>query len=269
MLGDAAKVTFVQATAKERFDRLANGDFDLLARNSTVTLSRSAGAKVRAAAINYMDGQGFVVAKSSGISGATALGGKLICVVRGTDHQSNMALWFKTQGVQFLAKPADTPSQMYDDFFNNRCQAVTQDASALAGAVIETGKAADFLMLPEIISKEPLGPYVRDGDSQWLDIVRWTHFAMVEAEERGITSTNVDDAVKSPDIGLQRFLGVLHGNGKVLGIDETWAFNIIKQIGNYGESYERNMGQGSPMKFGRGANALWGRGGIMFSPPFH
>lgn len=270
VLGDANKVTYVPLNAQERFDRLAKGDVDVLARNSTVSLTRSVGAKVRAAAINYMDGQGFVVAKSSGIPTATALGSKLICVVRGTDHQSNMALWFKNQGVQFLVKPSDTPAQMYEDFFANRCQAVTQDASALAGAVIATGKAADFVMLPEIISKEPLGPYVRDGDSQWLDVVRWTHYALVEAEERGITSANVDEAAKLPDINTQRFLGVIHGNGKVLGLDEAWAYNVVKQVGNYGEVFERNVGQGSPLKFGRGANALWNKaGGMMFSPPFH
>ena len=151
VLGDAGKVTYVPTTAQERFDRLAKGDFDVLVRNSTVTLSRSVGTKVRAAAINYVDGQGFVVAKNLGVRSATELGNKMICVVRGTDHQSNMALWFKNRAIGFLVKPADTPAQMYEDFFGGRCQVVTQDATALAGTVIASGKAADYMMLPEVI----------------------------------------------------------------------------------------------------------------------
>ena len=269
VLGDSAKVTYVPVNAQERFDRLAKGDFDLLSRNSTVNLERSVGTKVRAAAVNYIDGQAFVVPKNLGIHEATELGQKSICVVKGTDHQTNMALWFRLRGVQFLVRPADTPEAMYKEFFAGRCQAVTQDASALAASVIASGKATDYVMLPEIISKEPLGPYVRDGDSAWLDVVRWSHYAMVEAEERGITSANVDEALKSPDINVQHFLGVIYGNGKRLGVDEKWAYNIVKQVGNYGESFERNIGQGSPLKFARGANALWTKGGIMFSPPFH
>ncbi len=269
VLGDANKVTYVPVNAQERFDRLAKGDFDLLSRNSTVNLERSVGTKVRAAAVNYIDDQAFVVPKSLGIHDATELGQRSICVVKGTDHQSNMALWFRLRGVQFLVRPTNTPEAMYKEFFAGHCQAVTQDASALAATVIASGKAGDYLMLPEIISKEPLGPYVRDGDSSWLDVVRWSHYAMVEAEERGITSANVDSSLQSPDINVQRFLGVIYGNGKILGLDEKWAYNIVKQVGNYGESFERNIGQGSPLKFARGANALWTKGGIMFSPPFH
>jgi general L-amino acid transport system substrate-binding protein len=269
VFGDANKVAFIPTTALERFKKLAAGEFDVLARNSTINLPRTVGAKVRAAAINYVDGQAFVVAKNSDIPSAQALNQKMICVVKGTDHQSNMALWFRLRGVQFLVRPADTPEAMYKDFFGGRCQAVTQDASALAASVIASGKAADYLMLPEIISKEPLGPYVRDGDSAWLDVVRWTHYAMVEAEERGITSANVEAALASPDLNVQRFLGAIYGNGKLLGLDEKWAYNIIKQVGNYGESFERNVGQGSPLKFARGANALWTKGGMMFSPPFN
>lgn len=269
VLGDAKKVTYVPTNAQERFTRLGAGAFDLLARNSTINLQRTVGTKVRAAAINYLDGQAFVVPKNIGVPTATALAQKTVCVVRGTSHQSNMALWFKARNVPFLALPVDTPDAMYEAFFAGRCQAVTQDASALAASVIASGKAADHLMLPEIISKEPLGPYVREGDPAWLDVVRWTHYAMVQAEEWGITSADVDGALKSPDILVQRFLGVIHGNGKPLGLHEKWVYDVIRQVGNYGESFERNIGQGSPLKFARGANALWTKGGIMFSPPFY
>ena len=269
VLGSTNKVEFVPTTAQERFDRLAKGDVDLLARNSTVNLPRTVGTKVRVAAINYMDGQAFVVAKNGGIPTATALGQKMICLVKGTDHQSNMALWFKQRGVQFMVMPTETPEAMYQAFFAGRCQAVTQDASALASAVVASGKAGDYMMLPEIISKEPLGPYVRNGDTPWLDIVRWTHYAMVEGEEREITSANVDEAAQLKDIAMMRFLGGIDGNGKALGLDEKWAYNIIKQVGNYGESFERNLGQGSPLKFARGSNALWTKGGIMLAPPFN
>ena len=269
VLGNATKVTYVPTTAADRFTRLAAGEFDMLARNSTVNLPRSVGAKVRFAAINYVDGQAFVVPKAANIPTATALAGKMVCVVRGTNHQSNMAQWFRLRNVQFLSMPMDTPEQMFEAFYAGRCQAVTQDASVLAGNVIASGRAAEYMMLPEIISKEPLGPYVRDGDSSWLDVVRWTHYAMLEAEERELSSENVTAMQKSPDLTAQRFLGTIHGNGKLLGLEETWAFEVIKQVGNYGEIFERNIGQNSPLKFGRGVNALWNRGGTMMAPPFN
>jgi general L-amino acid transport system substrate-binding protein len=269
VLGDARKVEFKPVNAVNRFFQLAAGDFDVLARNTTVNLGRAVGAKVRYAAINYVDGQAFVVAKNLNIPTVTALRQRTICVVRGTDHENNMALWFRLRGIQFVALPTDTPEAMYEAFFAGRCQAVTQDASALAGMVIASGKAADYMMLPEIISKEPLGPYVREGDTAWLDVVRWTLNAMLEAEEREIGRFNVEEMQQSPDLNVQRFLGTIHGNGKLLRLDEKWAYNIVKQVGNYGESFERNVGQGSPLKFARGVNALWSKGGMMMSPPFN
>lgn len=269
VLGDAGKVTYIPTTAADRFTRLAAGEFDMLARNSTVSLPRSVGAKVRFATINYVDGQAFVVPKAASIPSAAALSQKFVCVVRGTTHQANMLQWFRLRGVQAMMMPTDTPQAMYEAFYAGRCQAVTQDASVLAGNVIASGKAGDYLMLPEVISKEPLGPYVRDGESAWLDVVRWTHYAMLEAEERGITRANVDEMAKSPDLTVQKFLGTLHGNGKILGLDEKWTFNIVKQVGNYGEAFERNVGQESPLKFARGLNALWTRGGVMMAPPFN
>jgi general L-amino acid transport system substrate-binding protein len=267
VLGNATKVTFVPTTAQDRFTRLSSGEFDVLARNSTVSLERSVGTKVRFAAINYYDGQAFLVSKTSGVISLTDLLDKIICVVKGTDHENNMGAFFKARRIEYIARSFDKPDEMYQAFFAGRCQAITQDASTLAAAVVQSGKAAEYMMLRDFISKAPLGPYVRDSDSGWLDIVRWTHYAMLEAEERGIDMSNVDLSLQSADLNVQRFLGVIYGFGKSLGLDEKWAYNIVKQVGNYGESFERNVGQGSPLKFGRGVNAIWTKGGAMISPP--
>ena len=270
VLGDASKVKFVPLSAEKRFTALAAGEVDVLARNSTVSLQRSAGTqKIRYAAINYYDGQGFVVHKMMNINRVSGLANKTVCVSKGTTHQYNMQQWFGLRGFNVKELVFDKPEDMYAAFFAQKCQGVTQDATALAAAVVASGHAAEYLMLPDIISKEPLGPYVREGDSQWLDIVRWTHYAMVEADEREITTNNVEGKLEAHDLNVKTFLGVTPGNGKVLGLDEKWVYNIIKQVGNYGESFERNLGQGSDLKFGRGINALWTKGGAMYAPPLH
>jgi len=267
-LGDATKVQFVSVTAKERFDKLAAGEFDVLARNSTVTLQRSAGLKVRFAVVNYFDGQAFVVPKKLKIEQLAGVRGGNICVARGTTHEFNIDAWFRARRLTALPVSFDSPEAMYAGFFASRCIAVTADATALAAFIVRSGKAADYVMLPDIISKEPLGPYVRNGDSPWLDIVRWTHYAMLEAEERGITPKSIDALKREvTDPYLRLFLGVDAGNGKALGLGEDWAFNIIKQVGNYGEIYEKNVGMGSPLKFARGVNALWTKGGLMYPLP--
>jgi general L-amino acid transport system substrate-binding protein len=267
VFGNATKVDFIPTTAQDRFTRLAAGEFDVLARNSTINLERSVGTKVRFAAINYYDGQSFLVPKKLGALQLADLRDKMICVVKGTDHEYNMGAYFKARRIEFIARPFDKPDEMFKAFFDGKCQAVTQDASTLAAAIVESGKAADYVMLRDFIAKEPLGPYVRDGDSGWLDVVRWTVYAMIEAEERGIDSAKADLALQSADFNVQRFMGVIYGYGKILGLDEKWAYNIIKQVGNYGESFERNVGQGSPLKFARGINALWTQGGAMIAPP--
>jgi general L-amino acid transport system substrate-binding protein len=267
VFGNATKVDFIPTTAQDRFTRLAAGEFDVLARNSTINLERSVGTKVRFAAINYYDGQSFLVPKKLGALQLADLRDKMICVVKGTDHEYNMGAYFKARRIEFIARPFDKPDEMFKAFFDGKCQAVTQDASTLAAAIVESGKAADYVMLRDFIAKEPLGPYVRDGDSGWLDVVRWTVYAMIEAEERGIDSAKADLALQSADFNVQRFMGVIYGYGKILGLDEKWAYNIIKQVGNYGESFERNVGQGSPLKFARGVNALWTQGGAMIAPP--
>ncbi len=266
-LGDATKVNFVPLTAERRFAALEAGEVDVLARNTTVSLQRSAGAKVRFAAINYYDGQAFVVPKQLKLTRVSGLADKTVCVTRGTTHEFNMASWFGLRGFTVYTQAFDTQDAMYAAFFANRCQGVTQDSTALAAAIVQSGKADDYMMLPDIVSKEPLGPYVRSGDSPWLDVVRWTHYAMVEAEEREITRNNVDGKLEAKDVNVQILLGVRPGNGKILGLDEKWAYNIVKQVGNYGEVFERNVGAASPLKFGRGVNALWTKGGAMYAPP--
>jgi general L-amino acid transport system substrate-binding protein len=267
VLGDATKVTFVPLTADQRFDALAAGKVDLLARNSTVTLQRTAGTGVRFAAVTYYDGQAFVVPKRLKIDRATSLSGGNVCVVNGTTHSDNMDNWFRVRRLSVVPLTFETAADMYKAFFIGRCLAVTQDATALASMMVRSGKAADYMMLPEVISKEPLGPYVRRDDDAWLDIVRWTHYAMLEAEEYDVRQDNVDDKRESHDPQVRLLLGVIPGNGKALGLDEKWAYNIIKQVGNYGESYERNIGQGSALRFGRGINALWNKGGLMYPLP--
>jgi general L-amino acid transport system substrate-binding protein len=267
VFGNATKVEFIPTTAQDRFTRLSAGEFDVLARNSTLNLERSVGTKVRFAVINYYDGQSFLVPKTLGALQLADLRDKQICVVKGTDHEYNMGAYFKARRIEFIARPFEKPEDMFKAFFEGRCQAVTQDASTLAAAIVQSGKAADYVMLRDFIAKEPLGPYVRDGDSGWLDVVRWTQYAMIEAEERGIDSSNVDLALQSGDFNVQRFVGVIFGYGKILGLDEKWAYNIVKQVGNYGESFERNVGAGSPLKLERGLNALWTQGGLMYAWP--
>jgi len=269
VFGDASKVKFVPLTAERRFMALASGEVDVLARNSTISLQRSVGAKIRFAVINYYDGQGFVVAKQLGIGRASGLIDKTICVTRGTTHQFNMESWFGVRGFNVYSMAFDTSPAMFSAFYAGRCQAVTQDATALAASIVQSGKAADYLMLQDIISKEPLGPYVRDGDSLWLDVVRWTHYAMLEAEEREITQNNVDGKLESQNPSVKLLLGVTPGNGKALGLGEKWDYNVIKQVGNYSESFERNLGMDSPFKFGRGLNALWTKGGAMYPLPLN
>lgn len=268
VLGDATKVKFVPVSARDRFDKLVAGEFDVLARNSTVTLQRSAGMKVRYAAVNFIDGQAFVVPKKLKIDQLAGLSGSTVCVAKGTTHEFNMMAWFKARRLNVTAVAFDTAEQMYAGFLNSRCSGVTADSTALAGAIVRSGRAAEFMMLKEIISKEPLGPYVRDGEATWLDVVRWTHYAMLEAEERGISAKNIDSLRRElNDPSLRVLLGVDPGNGKALGLSEEWFYNIVKQVGNYSDIYEKNVGQGSALKFARGVNALWSKGGLMYPLP--
>ena len=267
VLGDATKVKFVPLTAQQRFQALASGEVDVLVRNTTVTLQRDAGLGVQFAAINYFDGQAFVVPAKLNIKELASLRSSPICFTKGTTHEANMLAWFRVRKLSVMPVGFDTDDAMYDAFLASRCVGATADATALASSLVRRGKAADYFMLPEVISKEPLGPFVRRGDEAWLDVVRWTHYAMLEAEERGISKAGVDEQRQSLDPEVKTFLGVTPGNGKALGLSEAWAYNIIKQVGNYSESFERNLGTRSPLKLARRINALWNQGGQMYPPP--
>lgn len=267
-LGDAGKVQFVAATATDRFDLLRSGRIDLLVRNTTITLRRSTGdTGVRYAAVTYIDGQGFVVSKQSGIKNLVQLDKARICLTRDTTYQENTLDWFAGLGLSVRLVLFDKTEATFEAFLAGACEAVTQQSTGLVAAIVDTGKANDYLMLPEIISKEPQGPYVRAGDDQWIDIVRWTHNARLAAEELGITSRNVESFRNTRLLAARRLLGIDTGNGQSLGLDEQWAYRVIAQAGNYGESYERYFGADSALKYSRGVNALWTKGGVMYPLP--
>ena len=208
-----------------------------------------------------------MVPKKSNVKALTELAGATICVAQGTTHEFNMAGYFRSRNLTIKPVVFESQELMYEAFFGGRCDAMTQDSSALASALATRNKQADYMVLPELISKEPLGPFVRRGDDVWAAVVRWSLFAMLEAEEKGVTQANVEEQLKSNDPLVQRLLGVKAGNGKALQLDEKWAYNIIKQVGNYGESFERNVGMDSPLKLQRGINALWTKGGLMYPMP--
>jgi general L-amino acid transport system substrate-binding protein len=274
VLGDATKVEYKPLNAEQRFTALQSGEVDLLARNSTWTLSRDSQLGLDFVAVNYYDGQGFMVRKDLGVTSAKELKGATVCVQEGTTTEKNLGDFDKAnslgmQPVKF--KESDQARSAYDE---GRCDAYTTDASGLAAERTGLKSPADNVILPEIISKEPLGPVVRHGDSQWADIVRWSHFAMIIGEEKGITSANVDevkaknaDGAEGADAETQRFLGITDKMGEGLGVGNDWAYNILKQVGNYGEAFERNVGKNTPLGLERGLNALWTQGGLQYAPP--
>jgi general L-amino acid transport system substrate-binding protein len=268
VLGDATKTKFVPATAQQRFTLLQSGEVDVLTRNTTWTLQRDTDLGLTFAPVNYYDGQGFMVAKKLGVGGVKQLDGATICVQPGTTTELNLADYFRSNKLTFKPLVIEKLDEVENAFFSGRCDAYTTDRSGLAAT--RAGKASnpdDYILLPEVISKEPLAPAVRHGDDEWFDIVKWTVFAMIDAEEKGISSQTVDAALKSDDPEVQRMLGVTAGLGKSLHLDEKWLYNIVKQVGNYGESFERNVGKDSPLKLERGLNALWTQGGLMYGMP--
>ncbi len=268
LFGDAEKVKFVPTTAQQRFTALQSGEVDMLARTTTWTLTRDTALGFDFTGVNYYDGQGFMVNKKLGVKSAKELNGATVCVQPGTTTELNLADYFRANKMQFKPVVIEKVDEVRAAFFAGRCDVFTTDASGLyATRAANAPNPADYVILPEIISKEPLGPVVRHGDNQFGDIVRWAHFAMLEAEEYGITSKNVDEMLKSENPTIKRILGVTPGMGKALGVDEKWVYNIVKQVGNYGESFERNVGQGSPLKIARGQNALWTQGGLQYAPP--
>ncbi|MBW1893488.1 MAG: amino acid ABC transporter substrate-binding protein [Deltaproteobacteria bacterium] len=268
VFGDANKVKFTPLTAKTRFTALQSGEIDVLMRNCTQTLSRDTALGLDFCQVNYYDGQGFLVSKKLGVKNAKELDGATVCVLPGTTTELNVADYFRANDMKMKPVVIENTAELTKAFFAGRCDCLTSDASQLAGHRAVAPNPNDYIMLPEIISKEPLAPVVRHGDNQWKDIVNYSVLAMINAEEFGITSKNVDKMLKSKDPKIMRFLGVTPGNGKALGLDEKFAYNIIKQIGNYGEVFERNVGVNTPLGIERGLNALWTDGGLMYSPPF-
>ncbi|HTJ96207.1 MAG TPA: amino acid ABC transporter substrate-binding protein [Rhodocyclaceae bacterium] len=268
VLKDPNKVRWSPLNAQQRFTALQSGEIDVLSRNTTWTLGRDAGQGLVYAGYTFIDGQGFLVPTRLKIKSAKQLNGAEVCVQTGTTTERNIAEYARANKLQIKTLMFENLRAVLKAFFSGRCQAFTADASALASIrANDSGKPEDYVVLPERISKEPLGPVVRRGDEGWFAIVRWTLYALLEAEEKGITQANVDAMRKSDDPSVQRLLGVSEDVGKPLGLDKEWVYRMIKAVGNYGEMFERNVGEGSLLKLPRGINALPRDGGVMYSPP--
>jgi len=268
VLGDAKKVKWVPLNAQQRFTALQSGEVDILSRNTTFTLTRDASLGLFITAVTYYDGQGFIVTRKSKITSAKQLKNAEICVQSGTTTEKNLTDYFKSINVKMKPVVFEGFEASVKAFFSGRCQAYTTDASGLAS--IRNKEAAnpdDYVILPELISKEPLGPMVRRGDDEWFTIVKWTIYALLEGEEYGITQANVDQMKTSQDPPVQRILGTSEDMGKLLGLDKEWAYRAIKSVGNYGEIFERNVGPQSALKLPRGLNNLWNKGGLQYAPP--
>ena len=267
IFNDPAKVKFVPLTAKDRFTALQSGEVDVLSRNTTWTLSRDTSLGLDFPAVTFYDGQGFMVRKTLKISSALELNDAAVCVQQGTTSELNLADYFRSNHMGLKTVTFATGDEALKAYESGRCDAYSTDSSGLYGERLQLAEPSQHIVLPEIISKEPLSPAVRQGDDAWEDIVRWTHYAMVNAEELGVTQKNVDDMLKSSAPDIRRLLGVEGQFGSAVGLTDDWAYRIIKAVGNYGESFERNVGQGSPLKIARGLNALWTKGGLQYGIP--
>jgi general L-amino acid transport system substrate-binding protein len=268
IFGDKTKVKFTPTTGKSRFTALASGEIDVLARNTTWTFSRDVQLGFDFVGVNYYDGQGFMVPKKLGVTSAKELNGASVCIQTGTTTELNLADYFKANGMKFEPIAIETNAEARPAYEQGRCDVYTTDASGLASTRAQMADPKAHILLPEIISKEPLGPLVRHGDNQWGDVVRWTLNAMIIAEELGVTSANVDEMKNSENPEIQRLLGVSGEYGEMMGLSKDWAYNIIKSVGNYGESFDRNIGPDTPIGLERGLNQLWSKGGILYAPPF-
>jgi len=267
IFNDPKKVKFVPLSAKDRFTALQSGEVDVLARNTTWTSSRDTSLGLNFTGVNYYDGQGFVVRKALKVNSALELNGASICVQQGTTTELNLADYFRSHNMQMKSVTFATANEAVKAYDAGRCDAYTTDASALYAERLRLANANDHIILPEIISKEPLGPVVRHGDDQWFDVVKWTLFGMLDAEELNVSSKNIDEMLKSNSPEIKRLVGTEGNFGEQLGLTKDWAVRIVKHVGNYGESFERNVGQGSPLKIDRGLNRLWNKGGIQYAPP--
>jgi general L-amino acid transport system substrate-binding protein len=267
IFNDPNKVKFIPLTAKDRFTALQSGEIDVLARDSTWTEQREADLGLLFTAVNYYDGQGFMVRKSANIKSALELDGASICVQQGTTTELNLADYFRSHNMKYEGVAFASGDETIKAYDTGRCDAFTTDVSQLYGQRLKLAEPDDNVILPEVISKEPLSPVVRQGDDQWYLIAVWTQFVMVDAEELGVAKANVDDELRSNDPDVRRLLGVEGDFGKSLGLSKDWGYRIIKNVGNYGEIFDRDVGQGSPLKIRRGLNALWSKGGLMYAPP--
>ena len=265
VFGDSTKVRYTPTTAQQRFTALQSGEVDLLARNTTWTITRDTSLGLNFVGVNYYDGQGFMVHRKLNVKSAKQLNGATVCVHPGTTTELNLSDYFRTNKMTFKPVVIEKLDEVVNAYFAGRCDVYTTDHSGLISTrASRAPKPEEHIILPEIISKEPLGPAVRQGDDRWFDIVKWSLFAMIEAEEMGLTSKNIDQQAGSPNPSVQRFVGASGDIGKMLGIDNKWAFNIVKQVGNYGESFDANL---KPLGFERGLNRLWNQGGLMYAPP--
>ena len=265
VLGDAAKVRYTPLTAQQRFTALQSGEVDILSRNTTWTLTRDTSLGLNFVGVNFYDGQGFMVPKKLNVKSAKQLNGATICVQPGTTTELNLADYFRANRMTFKPVVIEKLEEVLNAYFAGRCDAFTTDVSGLVSTrASRATNPADHVILPDVISKEPLGPAVRHGDDRWFDVVKWSLFAMIEAEELGLSSKNVDEHARSANPSIQRFVGATGDFGKMLGLDNRWALQIVKQVGNYGESFDANLG---PLGFERGINRLWNQGGILYAPP--
>jgi len=268
IFGDPDKVKYVPLGGTERFPALQSGEIDLLVRNTTWTMSRDTTLGFTFAGVNYYDGEGFMVRKSLGVAHVDELKGATICVQGGTDTVTGLADYFKKKGLDYTPLVIDKLEDVNAAYDAGRCDALTTDRSGLAANRLQMKVPDDHMILPEVISEEPLGPVVRNNDVPWFKVVQWTHYALLNAEYLGVTQANVDDMLKSSDSAIQRLLGVGDNDfGKSIGLNKDWAYQIIKALGNYGEIYDRNLGPKTPLGLERGVNALWNQGGIQYGMP--
>ena len=265
VFGDATKVRYTPLTAQQRFTALQSGEVDVLSRNTTWTITRDTSLGLNFVGVSYYDGQGFMVPKKRKVKSARQLDGATVCVQAGTTTELNLADYFRTNKMKFKPVVIEKLDEVLNAYFSGRCDVFTTDVSGLVAVrASRAPKPDDHVILPEVISKEPLGPAVRHGDDRWFDIVKWSLFATIEAEELGLTSKNIEQQAGSANPSIQRFVGATGDIGKMMGLDNRWAFNIVKQVGNYGESFETNL---KPLGFERGLNKLWTQGGLMYAPP--
>ncbi|MCK1637280.1 amino acid ABC transporter substrate-binding protein [Bradyrhizobium sp. 157] len=267
IFNDASKIKFVPLSAKDRFTALQSGEIDVLSRNTTWTLSRDTSLGANFTGVTYYDGQGFLVKKSLKVNSALELNSASVCVQTGTTTEQNLADYFKGNNMKYEVIAFATADETVKAYESGRCDVFTSDVSQLYAERLKVANPAEHVVLPEVISKEPLGPMVRHGDDQWFDIVKWTLYAMVGAEELGMTQKNVDEMVKSDKPEVKRAVGTDGNLGEQLGLTKDWMVRIVKAVGNYGESFERNVGSGSKLAIARGLNNLWSKGGIQYAPP--